>query len=146
MRRIAVAEALAVGAARAHHLATVDADRVARHPVQARRRQRDERLANVLRSGQAAARVARLGNRRSSSWPGMRRSAGVSVTPARIALTVIPSWISSKRELSDVCLQRGLGRGNRAVGRDRAVGALAGHREDAEPLASSPAWNRSRIQ
>src|SRR5262249_594794 len=53
--------ALGVLAPRAGGLAAIDTDDVARHPVEVRRRQRDQRLANILGPGQAAARIAREG-------------------------------------------------------------------------------------
>ena len=69
----------------------------------------------------------------------MRRSAGVSVTPARIAFAVDAQRRQLERQLPDVRLQRRLRRRDRAVRLDHARRAGAGHREDAAVLAAAAA-------
>ena len=59
---------------------------------------------------------------------GMRWRAGVSVTPARMPLTVMPWGISSRASCRMWASRAALAARDRAVGRHREGGALAGHR------------------
>ncbi len=76
--------------------AAVDAEHVARQPLQALVREHGDRLRDVFWRRRAAAGVADLYSLQQVEPSGMRRSAGVSVTPARMALAVTPSGASSK--------------------------------------------------